>query len=96
MKRNVDLTEDRDFRSDKWDMIIPDMFFESTKQTGMIMTGKADERASKKLFNHLEEGKICEMCGREIRWFASEEMTLCSDCLASLEVEFLNKNWIFK
>lgn len=107
MKSNVDLTEDRDFRKNagrrpsalsfkipKINSIVED--FGGMNQTGLIDTGGYKERLSKKLFQDLEGGKICERCGREIRWFASEELTLCADCLNDLESEVTGSNWVFK
>lgn len=84
MKSNVDLTQDRTFRTPQF--VLPDVLWaQKTKSMPWhtlrvaddellyepdepVFTGNAEDRQRKRTIRKLDSGEICECCGKDVSW----------------------------
>lgn len=111
MKRDVDLTENGQFTDiweslGKLDGFIgnPKYPWEFNPLAGssvedrnrqLIFTGNYEEIHFKKMMTSLEDGQICERCGRRIiSLFDHQQMGLCEQCAKELDDELNGNHWL--
>jgi hypothetical protein len=97
MKTNVDLTENQDFRSKKFNLSIRNLirntmypwsmyYCENDSQNEIVLTGDKKRRLLKK--QDKEWGIACNCCGRDLTknpWI--ENYGLCAECNDSMDAE---------
>ena len=111
MNRDVDLTENGQFTdtwSRLWNpgWLITDNRYpwEFSSLAGkpigdtnrqMVLTGNYEEIQFKKLMNSLEDGEICERCGKRlIKLFNTNYMSLCDECEEELRKDVKGSKWL--
>lgn len=61
----------------------------------MVLTGNYEEIQFKKLMNSLEDGEICERCGKRlIELFNTNYMSLCDECEEELRKDVKGSKWL--
>lgn len=61
----------------------------------MVLTGNYEEIQFKKLMNNLEDGEICERCGKRlIKLFNTHYMSLCDECEKELRQDVQGSKWL--
>ena len=61
----------------------------------MVLTGNYKEIQFKKLMNSLEDGEICERCGKRlIKLFNTSYMGLCDECEEEIRQDVKGSKWL--
>ena len=61
----------------------------------MVITGNYEEIQFNKLMNSLEDGEICERCGKRlIKLFNTNYMSLCDECEEELRKDVRDSKWL--
>lgn len=88
MKDNVDLTEHQDFSRRsvlRYIRLHPTLAF---RDTGLVLTGDADIRKTKRLeMDFCVANHCCDRCSDTIPWHFMMDSCLCDKCEAELEEE---------
>lgn len=111
MKRDVDLTENGQFtdvweslgkvgnlmRDTRYPWEFDPLAGKSNEDRNrqLIFTGNYEDIHFKKMMTSLEDGQICERCGRRIlSLFEHKQMGLCDQCEKELDDELNGNHWL--